>query len=55
MNKETGYPHIDKPWMKYYDEKIANIEDPKTNITEYLKMKTKGNESLLAHSYYGKI
>lgn len=54
MNKETGYPHIDKPWMKYYDEKIANIEDPKTNITEYLKMKTKGNESLLAHSYYGK-
>ena len=27
MNKETGYPHIDKPWMKYYDEKIANIED----------------------------
>lgn len=54
MNKETGYPHIDKPWMKYYDEKIANIEDPKTNITEYLKMKTKGNDSLLAHSYYGK-
>lgn len=18
--KLTGYPHIDKPWMKYYDE-----------------------------------
>ena len=27
MNKETGYPHIDKPWMKYYDEKIVNLCD----------------------------
>lgn len=54
MKKETGYPHIDKPWMKYYDEKVVEAKDPKTNITEYLKMKAQGNESLLAHSYYGR-
>ncbi|MGM9881708.1 MAG: AMP-binding protein [Bacilli bacterium] len=54
MNKLTGYPHIDRPWMKYYDESIVNMEEPKTNLTEYLKIKTDGNRSLLAHTYYGK-
>ena len=24
MKENTGYPHIDKPWMKYYDEELAN-------------------------------
>lgn len=52
MKNETGYPHFDKPWMKYYDENIVQSEDPKMNLTDYLKEKTKGNGSLLAHSYY---
>ena len=54
MNRLTGYPHIDRPWMKYYDESVVNMEEPKTNLTEYLKIKTDGNSSLLAHTYYGK-
>lgn len=54
MNRLTGYPHIDRPWMKYYDESVVNMEEPKTNLTEYLKIKTDGNTSLLAHTYYGK-
>lgn len=53
MEKElTGYPHIDKPWLKYYDEKIINTKEPETNLTNYLKEKTKENRSLLAHTYY---
>lgn len=52
MSKLTGYPHIDKPWMKYYDEKIVNTKEPETNITNYLKEKVKGNEHMLAHTYY---
>lgn len=52
MSKLTGYPHIDKPWMKYYDEKVVNTKEPETNITNYLKEKVKGNEHMLAHTYY---
>lgn len=53
MKKElTGYPHIDKPWMKYYNEETINKKDPEMNLTNYLKEKTKGNSSLLAQSYY---
>lgn len=53
MKKElTGYPHIDKPWMKYYNEETINKKDPEMNLTNYLKEKTKGNGSLLAQSYY---
>ena len=51
--KLTGYPHIDKPWMQFHDEKLANLEDPKMNITEYLKMQTNGLDMEVATSYYG--
>ena len=33
-NKNTGYPHIDKPWMKFYP-KYKQKEYPKINLTEY--------------------
>lgn len=33
--KLTGYPHIDKPWMKYYDGKNIFVDKPNTNITDY--------------------
>ena len=35
--KNTGYPHIDKPWMKYYDKNKANEELPKETIYQYMK------------------
>jgi long-chain acyl-CoA synthetase len=38
MNK-TGYPAIDKPWMKYYDEKICNITNPQKTIYDYFEAK----------------
>lgn len=58
MSNKTGYPHIDKPWMKYYDKEVTTCVDPKTNLVEYLKLRTGTklgyNKDLLAHSYYGK-
>lgn len=52
--KQTGYPHIDRPWMKYYDMDADKYIIPNVNLTEYLRMKNKGNDSLIAESYYGK-
>lgn len=51
--KLTGYPHKDMPWMKFHDESLAKLEDPKMNITEYLKMQTRGLEKEVATTYYG--
>ncbi len=49
----TGYPHVDRPWMQFYDKDILNISDPKVNMTQYLKDKTKGLDSQLESLYYG--
>lgn len=51
--KLTGYAHIDKPWMKYYKDLTIN-DEPKVNMTEYLKEVNKGRDKELAESYYGK-
>ena len=33
----TGYPSIDKPWLKYYDvERISKTEFPDISIYEYI-------------------
>ncbi len=53
MKTNTGYPHIDKPWMQFYNEDIARRKDPKVNLTQYLKDKTKGLGSKIEGSYYG--
>lgn len=52
--KQTGYPHIDRPWMKYYEKNADNIIIPECNLTEYLKDESLGRESLIAETYYGK-
>ena len=54
MKEKTGYPHIDKPWMQYYDEKVVEQEEPKVNLTQYLKDKTAGLDIEIEGSYYGR-
>lgn len=58
MNKEekllTGYPHIDKPWMKWYDSEFFNKEMPKMGIYDYMKNKTLPYKNNTAISYFGK-
>ena len=33
----TGYPSIDKPWLKYYSEEEINTEIPRMSAYDYLK------------------
>ncbi len=33
----TGYPSIDKPWLKYYSEEVINAALPQKTIYRYLK------------------
>ena len=56
MEKEnfTGYPSVDRPWMKYYNVEGAEITPPAVTIYDYMRQKTKGREKLTAISYYGK-
>ena len=52
--EKTGYPHIDKPWMKYYSDEQKELIIPEMNIVDYLKYKNKNNLLSVAETYYGK-
>lgn len=51
----TGYPSIDKPWLKYYDEDTIKLDLPKMNAYEYLlkniKDKNLWNEVAIEYGY----
>ena len=53
-NKKTGYPHLDKPWMKYYEGRYIP-EEPKKNVVEVLKDRNKARMSAPAYEYYGTL
>ena len=53
MTKKIIYPHIDRPWMQYYDSEKIKSEDPKTNLADYVKQKNVKNENGIAGTYYG--
>lgn len=33
----TGYPHVDRPWMQYYDPALATMELPRATVYQYMK------------------
>ena len=49
----VGYPSIDKPWLKYYDEKDVLDEIPKRRMYEDLLEYNKKNMNNIAIEYYG--
>ena len=49
----TGYPSIDKPWLKYYSEVVTHTEIPKITMCEFLFKQNKDREELTAFRYYG--
>ncbi len=51
--KLTGYPSIDKPWLKYYSEEAINAELPECSIYEYVYKCNQDNLSHIAIEYYG--
>ena len=54
-NNKTGYPHIDRPWMKWYEETTYQPTDTyNTSILDYLRKKNSDRLDYTAISYYGK-
>ncbi len=51
--KLTGYPSVDKPWLKYYDKEFIAKPVPKMNIYSYLRAKTAAYQDRTAISYFG--
>jgi len=50
----TGYPSIDKPWLKYYSDKAVNAQMPSGNIYEYIFQNNKGYLKDTALVYFGR-
>lgn len=48
----TGYPSIDKPWLKYYTEEAVNAVMPKCAIYDYLLESNKNHLSNIALRYF---
>ena len=53
-NELTGYPSIDKPWLKYYSEEAINAELPAMTMYDYIYRCNKDNLTGTAINYYGK-
>lgn len=52
--KLTGYPSIDKPWLKYYSEEAISSPLPECTIYEYLYKNNKDYSSDIAIHYLGR-
>lgn len=52
--KTTGYPSIDKPWLKYYSEEVINAPVPAKTIYQYMYDGNKDFLNDIAISYLGK-
>lgn len=52
--KMTGYPSIDKPWLKYYSEKTINVPLPKCTIYESIYENNRNYPNDIALLYFGK-
>ena len=53
-NQTTGYPSIDKPWLKYYSEEAINTPLPECTIYEYLWKNNKAHLDDIALNFFGK-
>lgn len=52
--EKTGYPSIDKPWMKCYSEEALHGEVPKCTMYEYLYDHNKSHLDGIALQYFNK-
>jgi len=50
----TGYPSIDKPWLKYYSEEAKNAKLPECTIYEYLWENNKDHLDDVALIYFNR-
>ncbi len=54
QKKLTGYPSIDKPWLKYYSEEAINAKLPECTIYEYLWENNKDHLNDIVLNYFGR-
>lgn len=52
--KSTGYPSVDKPWLKYYTEEAINTEIPQCTIYQNIYNHNKDYPNDIALLYFGK-
>ena len=52
--KLTGYPSIDKPWLKYYSEEAINTKLPECTMYEHIYNCNHDNLDAVALNYYGR-
>lgn len=51
---ETGYPSVDKPWLKYYDEKAKNLKLENISSFRYIYNRNINNVDDIALIYFEK-
>lgn len=51
---QTGYPSVDKPWLKYYNEASINSSLPQCTIYDYLRKCNENHLGDVALEYFGK-
>ena len=51
--EQTGFPSIDKPWLKYYSEEAIQAELPECTVLQYIKNKNTNNLNGIALNYFG--
>jgi long-chain acyl-CoA synthetase len=49
----TGYPSIDKPWLKYYDEKLIDTPLPRRSIYDNIYINNQEHLEDIALRYFG--
>ena len=52
--KRTGYPSVDKPWLKYYSEEAISTPLPACTIYEMLRNGNQEHPHDIALNYYGR-
>ena len=52
-NKITGYPSIDKPWLKYYSQEMIDTPLPECTMYEHVFHNNQDNLDRIALIYYG--
>lgn len=52
-SNKTGFPSIDKPWLKYYSEEAKNEAIPNCTLYKYLIENNKEHLDSIALNYYG--
>ena len=52
--KMSGYPSIDRPWLKYYSEEAINTPLPESSLYDYLYECNREHMDDYALNYFGR-